>query len=294
MSTHPRHLTGCQARSTGRLLLALACLAGPLAAHEDNSVEIANLTAAIAANPADPQLYLKRAEMQRLLQHWEAAEADYSQAAKLAPDLAIVDLASASMWNDAGKPKLALPLLDRFIQRSPDNPGGFSERGRARRLDGQFRAAADDYARAVALTREPAPEDYASWAAALVDAGAPAEAVAVLNQGIGRLGRLPALDFQALDIEQQSAQFDAALARLEILLAAPGRKDSLLVRKAEILLAAGHRDAAKLALAQAQAELDSLPDMRRLTAASQKVAASIQRIAAALAAATTPTNQPSQ
>lgn len=271
--------------------LGWLCLAATVPAHEENSLVVEKLTEEIAAAPNDAQLYLKRAEMQRLTNHWHAAEADYTRARELAPDLRLIELAFATMWNDAGMPERALPLLDRFIQRDAQNPDGYSERGRAKRILQQWTSAAADFGTAVRLTAEPAPENFSDWANTLEQGQAYAEALEVLNQGLARLGEIASLEAMALNLEEKSGQSDAALKRVESMLQRPGRKEALLVRKAAILITAGRPAAALPVLDLAQNELAALPEDRRLSAATQKVAADIERMKNSLSAPTTLPNK---
>jgi predicted Zn-dependent protease len=293
-SQRQNHPASRPAASRRRLVVGLSgwlLLLAALPAHEENSLVVEKLTAQIAATPNNPQLYLKRAELQRLTEHWHAAEADYKRASELAPELGLIDLASATMWNDAGMPERALPLLERFIQRDGQNPDGYSERGRARSLLKQWTGSAADFGTALKLTAQPSPENFSDWARALEQAQAYPEALEVLNQGLARLGEIASLESMALDLEEKSGQSDAALKRIDNMLGRAGRKDSLLAKKAAILIAAGRRAAAGPVLELAQAELATLPEDRRLSAATQKVAADIERMSASLAAATTTPNK---
>jgi predicted Zn-dependent protease len=266
-------------------------LSAPAPAHEENSQVVEKLTEQIAAAPNDAELYLKRAEMQRLTSHWHAAEVDYARARQLAPDLRIIDLACATMWNDAGMPEHALPLLDRFIQHAAQNPDGYSERGRAKRILQQWTSAAADFSTAVKLTPQPSPENFSIWAATLEDGQDDAAALEVLSQGLARLGDIASLETIALNLEENSGQFDPALKRLEGMLERPGRKEALLVRKAAILIAAGRPAAARPVLELAQSELAALPEERRLSTAARKVAADIERMNQSLSAPTTTPNK---
>ncbi|MCF7730645.1 MAG: hypothetical protein K9N23_03115 [Akkermansiaceae bacterium] len=276
-------------------LLWAAALA-PVGAHEDNFVEIRQLTANIAASPDNPRLYLRRAEMQRLLRHWHAAEADYRRAAELDPKLALVDLAFATLWNDAGQPEQALVLLDGYLSRSPAGPEGYAERARSNRMLKRWAAAAADCAEVLKHTPDPDPEVFAAWAAVLIDGGERAQALEVLNRGIARLGRVASLAMKALDLEESMALHDAALQRIGAMLAAPGRKDSLLLRKAGILLAAGRGDEARACVVLARQQFNAVPEARRLTAAGRQLAAKIDRLETQTAKTTSTqnTNHPPQ
>lgn len=260
--------------------LALVMLGLPLAApaHDENSVVIQQLSEKITASPNDPMLYLQRAEISRLSRHWHAAIPDYQRAAELDPTLALVGLAWACMYNDAGKPEQALPMLDHYLLLKPEDPKGYAERGRTKRLLKQWAAAAADCAAAVKFTAEPEPELFVTWADVLLDGGDSAQALAVLNQGIARLGAAVSLEMRALDLEQAMRQWDAALQRIEVLLAQPGRKDSLHVRKAQVLIAAGRLDEAHSIAELARKEFDALPEAKRRTPAGQQLSSEIDQI----------------
>lgn len=287
--------TAARGLLAGSLWLGLT-LGPTLRAHEDTSVEIADLTTAIAAAPADPLLYLRRAEMHRLAKHWHAAEPDYARAAQLQPGLGLVNLAWAAMWNDAGQPERALPLLNRFLEREPRNADGYTERARTRRMLKDWPAAATDYESAVRFSSQPSPEAFIDWAESWREGQSPGQALAVLKRGLVELGAVVSLEVKALELEEQTGRFEDALQRLNTMLARPGRKETLLVKKARVLFAADRAAEAAEALQLAQAELDALPATRRATAASQQVAADIQHLSATLAApaisATVPTPIP--
>jgi tetratricopeptide (TPR) repeat protein len=277
-----------QPRCSLLIFLMWAAASAPSIAHDDNSVEIQKLTAKITASAGDAQLFLRRAEMHRLSRHWHAALADYRQAAKLDPELALVDLALATMWTDFGKPRVAIPLLDRYLLRCPTSSGGYAERARAKRMLKQWAAAAADSAEVFKHTPEPDPEVFAEWAAILIDGGDQVQALDVLNQGISSLGRVVSLDMKALELEESMALYGAALRRVDGMLAAPGRKDSLMLRKSTILVAAGRKDEARDCVALARREFTNLAESRRLTAAGQQIAGEIERLEVELAKTTTP------
>lgn len=253
---------------------------------------IQQLTTQIAKAPEDASLYLKRAEMQRLSQHWHAAEPDYRKAAELDPGLAIVDLSFAAMWNDAGKPAKALPLLDRFLSREPASAEGYAERARSKRMLKQWAGAADDYAAAVERSTATDPELITNWADTLREGGNQAQALEVLDRAIARSGRISSLEMKALDLEESMKRHNAALRRIDTMLEQPGRKDSLLLRKTGILLAAERTQEARACLDLARKEFNTVPEARRLTPAGRELAAKIERLESSLATAAAPSGQP--
>lgn len=277
--SNPKSIFAGLGRSlTGGVLPALVCLVSVVSAHEDNSVLIRQLTEKIEASPRDAGLYLRRAEMQRLNRHWHAAESDYKKAAELDPKLALVELAYGTMWNDAARPDKALPLLDSYVRREPEKPDGYAERARAKRLLKRWNDAAADYEAAVGKSSPPDPELFAEWADNLCDAGDVAGGVAVLDRGLARLGPVSSLEIKALNLEQTNGMLEAALMRLDPMLDRPGRKDSLLLRKAEILIAAGREDQARQCVALARKEFEAVPESRRATAAGKELANRLERI----------------
>ena len=63
------------------LVLCLAVL--PAAAHLDLEIQIANVSEAIAREPENATLYLKRGELYRAHEEWSASESDFLTARKL-------------------------------------------------------------------------------------------------------------------------------------------------------------------------------------------------------------------
>src|SRR5437899_764248 len=99
------HLTGLTLRlCCSRLPLCILLLAGfPLStlAHGDLHLQIEEVTKRIMQEPRNGELYLKRGELHRAHQDWDAAQADYDQASSLNPNLTVVDLGRGKMFLDA-------------------------------------------------------------------------------------------------------------------------------------------------------------------------------------------------
>jgi len=242
---------------------AALCLVLPagVAAHQDLSDRIAELTKEIARHPKNAALYLKRGELHRLHGEWDAASADYDHATQLAPDLAAVDLARGDMLLAAGRLPAAKIALDRFLAKQPEHAVGLVLRARVLTQLGQHVAAAADFTRAIAHEPDPLPEHYLERAQALAAEGEGHldEALGGLDEGIQKLGPLVVLELLAIDLELRKKNYDAALARLEQIAAQSQRKEEWLVRRGEILEQAGRAEEAHAAFMQAQAAIESLP-----------------------------------
>lgn len=239
-------------------------------AHDAIVDQIATLDHRIEKNPADATLYLRRGELRRMRAQWTEARDDYESARRIDPGLAAVDLCLGRMWIEAGDPARATAPLDRFLARRPDDPDALVTRARARLALGRHLEAADDFTRAISRyrgARGPEPDCYLERARALRAAGAGhvEQALRGLDEGLARLGQPVTLQLLAIDLEIESKNYDAALARLDRAAAPARRRESWLVRRADILERAGRLPEARQAYAQALAEVDALAGRRRGT-----------------------------
>ncbi len=91
------------------------------------------------------------------------------------------------------------------------------------------------------------------------------------------LGPLVSLGFEAIDLEVRLRRFDAALARIDQLSAGSPRRESWLVRRGEILEAAGRDAEARQAYESAMDAIAALPAGRRAVPAVADLAASARR-----------------
>ncbi|HXG62702.1 MAG TPA: tetratricopeptide repeat protein [Planctomycetota bacterium] len=234
-----------------------------LLVHEDLELQIAELTRRMEREGASAELYYRRAELHRFHEDWPAARADYDRAERLDPGLAEVDLGRGRMWLGAGSPDRAEAALVRFLSRRPDHAGALLERARARRALGRPAEAARDYTRALARLPDPKPDFFLERARAQEEAGDLAGALAGLEEGMKRLGRIVTLESAALELEIASGRLDEALARLERLAAGTPRPEPWLVRRGEVLRRAGRAAEAEAAFRAALAALETLPPARR-------------------------------
>src|SRR5262245_7785095 len=106
--SHPESLYGYARRG---LLMVISGSLGlcplPGLAHGDLHEQIAAATSQIEKNPKNAELYLKRGELHRAHEDWDAALADYERAAILNPKLIVVDLARGKVLLAANWPLTA-------------------------------------------------------------------------------------------------------------------------------------------------------------------------------------------
>ena len=262
-------------RSISPVLVSLLALFGgtaPAPAHGDLDLQISAATEAIAKEPNSADLYLRRADLNRLHGDWGAAQRDIDRARELAPDLAVIDLVRGRLFLDVKRFIGAEEALDRFLARTPDHVEGLLIRGRARMGAGKSLEAAADFAKAIECAKEPDPEYYVEEVRALVAAGSDhiTDAVAVLDRGMARLGKIVTLGLYAVELDCARRDFDSALQRLDALSANQARMEAWHERRGDVLDAAGRNEEAKAAYQACLDAIKTLPPHIRNTAAVQQ------------------------
>jgi tetratricopeptide (TPR) repeat protein len=251
-------------------MLALVAAAGALA-HGDVHEQIEVLTRAIARTPS-AELYLKRGELNRVHGDFGAALDDYESAEKLDPRMDAVWLCRGRALFESGHPETARVVLDEFLQRKPDHAEAHVVRARVHAKLGERRRALEDYDRAIALSAEPRPEHFVERATVLLELGEPDAALAGLEAAMTRLGEIPSLQLFALEAEVNLQRYDAALRRLDGVLARAERKEHWLAKRAEILAQAGRAAEAADAWRATLAAIQALPPRLREAPAVQALA----------------------
>jgi tetratricopeptide (TPR) repeat protein len=234
-------------------------------AHGDLHLQIEEVTKRILQEPKNAELYLKRGELHRAHQEWDAAQADYDLAQAFNPGLKVVDLGRGKMFFEANWPLSAMVALNRFIAHYSNHVDALVTRARTLVKLGRRIEAAQDYSQAIASAAQPQPEMFLERAQALTAEGEAyiEQALKGIDEGINRLGPLVVLQLYAIDVEVKEKHFDSALGRLERVAAQSPRKETWLERRAEILQQAGRPREAIEAYQAALKALDTLPPSRR-------------------------------
>ncbi|HSP98498.1 MAG TPA: tetratricopeptide repeat protein [Candidatus Dormibacteraeota bacterium] len=260
--------------------LVLLCAVAPARAHVGTDELLAASRAAAAANPADADVQLQLARALRLAGDSDGALVALDAALAHGADADEVAATRAGVLLDAGQAAAAVAELDRLLARRPDAPGAHFDRGRACLALGRADDAARELGVAIATLPAPRPEQVLLHRDALLAQGRIADAVRALDAGMARLGTIAALQLPAVELELRLDRTDAALARLDALMARAGRNPFWLVRRAEILAGAGRGAEARAAYEEAGTVLAAHAGARRIHAFD----ALAERIAAALAA----------
>ena len=258
------------------LVATLGFAAANCFAHGEVHTRINQLTAEIAQMPTNASLYFQRAELYRVDQDFTNALADLDLVAKYDPSIARVDFCRGRVLFEAGRPQEALVPLNKYLAGKPKDTEAFTTRARVLAKVGNYKAATEDYTQAITLSTGGNPEHYIERAESFRAMGKADEAIRGLDEGIRKMGPLVTLQLPAIDIEVSSKRYDAALARIDLVSARLQRKETWLVRRAEILQKAGRDEESKRNFREALAAIGRLPPGHRNTRAMLELGARIR------------------
>jgi len=246
-------------------------------AHGAYHEVIARLSAQIANDPARSDLLFHRAGVHLDHEDTAACLADLDHLDRTAPGRHPTDLLRGEALLKSGNPKVALPVLERFIATHPPQARSLTARARVLRALGQADASISDYRAALALGERPEPDAVQELAEALAATGLQREAADTLANAIATLGPVPSLVLKALDAELAAGDFDAALERIETMQKTAPRPEPWMARRARVLTQAGRGTAATQAWRELSTHLAALPNLERGSHAMSRLAAEAAR-----------------
>jgi tetratricopeptide (TPR) repeat protein len=282
-------------RATGHRILAMAvalALAGlwPTSlgwAHPDISEAEDAAAHAIEESPDDPALYVHRATLERMRHDWDAAAASYTKALELGADRDRIDVSLASVLLEAGLPKTALVRVELALGRDQDNGAARLTRARILSRSSRHADAAADYARAVAVLKHPEPgvvleamnaqllrstqDAVATDGEMIADSNAQADtreenivsALAVADSAMRKLSIIPSIQERAIELETELERYDAAVARIDSMLARAPRHEVWIAQRGDLLTAQGKQEEAVQSYERALALINERPAGRR-------------------------------
>jgi predicted Zn-dependent protease len=269
--------TGCSLKVSW---VGLVFMFLPLAlwAHADLQIQIDALSSQISQNPHNANLFLRRGELYRIHEEWDAAESDFNTASQLDPHLSAVLLARGRMLLAAGKPKSAIQVLDQFLLKTPTDPQALITRARAFKELGNECDAAKDFTFAIEQLSLPAPELYLERAEALASLGEGhiSKAIVGLDEGIEKLGPVVSLQGLAIELDLRRKNYEGALERVDGVIQKSLRKEKWLSYKGEILEEARRPEEAQKTFREALRAIESLPPNRRRIPATRKLEAQVR------------------
>ncbi|HEU4776743.1 MAG TPA: tetratricopeptide repeat protein [Telluria sp.] len=258
-----------------RLLFALLLFTGQALAHGSLHGQIQDLSATMRREGKSAPLLVQRGRLQMEHGDNKSATRDFLAALKRNPEERSAYYYLAEQAFQQQRLADARRYAERFLGMLKGEAGaivrGQSLYGQILLAQGQYRAAAASFRIAVDQAAEPAPEHYLRLAEAQSKAGATADALSSLDEGMQKLGMLAVLQNKAIDLNIASAAWDAALKRLDALITQGQGLPELYLRKARILLAAERQPTAQEAVQEGLASIDQIPAARRDTAAMKQL-----------------------
>ena len=243
------------------VLVALPLVAG---AHPSAQSTLEMLSDAIRAHPESQPLYIQRGAAYSNDGQLELALADLLKAETLGdPVLAAFD--QGVLHYRLEEYEAARGYFDVFLEYRPGHMASLEYRARVLRAAGDHAAALADFNAYFALQSQPNPGDYVSAAEMLrgLDGEGIAPALAMLDQGMERLGVIVQLQRYAIALELERGSVAGAIDRLESLEPALGASPDWKIDMGELLLRADRPDEAHRYFEAASAQLATL---RRTTA----------------------------
>jgi tetratricopeptide (TPR) repeat protein len=255
------------------LIVALAFLGlRPLAAHPEIEEALARLNLLLAAAPENAALYLQRGELYARHDDPLTAEANFLRAAELDPREPGLAKARGALALARGDFKPAEDHLTISLTDDPRDAEALVLRSCVRAKLHRRQAALADLDAALALLSLPPPDLYLERAALLNSA---AESIEALDAGLARLGPVPALLEQALRLEESAGLTDAAVARIDRVIAESDRPEIWLKRRGDVLQHAGRQAEAVAAYAAARQHIAELPSWLQNSPATSHLLAEI-------------------
>ncbi len=245
------------------IFLSILPVCFDLHAHPDLIEQIAQITSQLGKQPHTGNLYLQRANLFRRHSEYDAALLDIANAERWETNATVILLARARVYCDAGRSEAALSTVEEVLRLPPGEPEGLLIRARSRARLGQIESAVKDYDAAIARSIAPGPDVYLERARLLARLERWAEAAQGLDAVISNSPAASPLQLAAIEYDRQRGAFEAALARVDRLIAAYPVREPWLTLRAEVLEQAARREEAHATYETVLASIEHYPAARR-------------------------------
>lgn len=223
-----------------RIGLLIVLMAGEISAHDASEVAIARETAGIKSQPEDAARYLARALLHLEHGNWLACLVDVDRADSHTIDDLGFDLLRGRAFAFGKRWPQARTAIDAHLKSHPLDAAAWIALARTEDALGRADSAARDYALAMQLMKNSEPDHFVECSDLLCRAGHDEEALSLLDQA----PVLPVIVDRAVGIELRLGHVEAALRRLDALLAISRMQEPLMAKRASILAQAGRSDEA--------------------------------------------------
>lgn len=270
---HVRHMVRCA------LLCGACAVTAAGFAHPGQHDQLEQINRHIEEAPAEQALYIQRGVVYSESGEYDRALADYHRAQTLGPPV-LVSFELGVLRYRQGEYQRASDHLERYLQRFPDYAPAYEYLARIARDAGDPDTAIAHFETYFRLQERPNPGLYLSAAKIMEETGRPEQALAMLDQGLAKLGVIPQLQRQAIRLELFRQRPDLAIARLETLRDMLRDNPQWKLDMAELLWIAERREEAIELLGAARSELLVLRPTPARTAAQQRATEMMARFEA--------------
>lgn len=228
-------------------------------AHPGFSSKLEMLNHQIEHSPKDQNLYILRGRTYSDKGKYSPAMVDFRKAETLGNPVNVA-FALGVLHYRAKEFPYAQQYFDSYLKTFPNHPASLEYRARLLRDAGNYRASLADFELFFKVRKNPDPGYYISAAqmlSALPDKGIPA-AIAMLDQGIERLGLNPQLQYFAVELEQRNKNYEQAIARMLSLQDMLGNSPKWKADLGKIKQQAGDQAAARVLFVDAKEQLITL------------------------------------
>ena len=270
--------------------LTAACLLCALSkawAHGAYHEELQRVNEQLDASPNDGRLWYQRAWIGFLHGDWQLSLTDLEKAERLAPGQLPYDFVRGQALAAGGRYEAAKTVLDDFIKANPEHGPATAMRARVLEKLGRPDDSLKDFRAALHKKPEPEPDLYQEAAEAFAARGLNDDAVAVLQNGLERLGNIPSLLLKALDVEVVTRRFDAALLRVDAMQKAAPRPEPWMAKRASLLAQAGRTAESAAAWRALREHIAALPNLQRGSNSMSQLTAEAEHALSALASLST-------
>jgi len=237
-----------------------------LSAHPDPSHTLEQLEEHLAQKPDDQELLRQKADLFLATHHPELARPVVDRLLALdskKPEHLLLDARVCRAKKDTGTRRKAAELVKAHPRFSP----GWLFLAQIEDEKGHRKEAIVAMRQALDLSSKPSPSDVMTCAAWLEKRGDKTDAVAVLDQGVAKLGVLTGLHQKAIELEVALGHYDSALRRIDAMTARFRPSVALSLQRADILESAGRYKEAAASCDSAIALLEVMPAAKKASAA---------------------------
>lgn len=240
------------------ILVTIMLLASAAAhAHLGQDDQLSHINALIEQQPKEQMLYIKRGAIYTESSDFQAASADFKRAEQMGPAV-LVAFEWGVLYHQMKNFTRAIDYYGRYLEHFPGAAHAYEYRARAARDKGDYKGAVADLQRYFELLDKPHPGNYIAAAGMLNDMQETEAALALLDNGMKKLGKTPQLQRAAIALERERGDINNAVERLETLRVPLRENPSWKLEMAELLLLDNRTDQATVLLLEIEATLADL------------------------------------